>query len=300
MRGPTAIFVWVVATSAMAAGNAAPSVKQLEPTTAWRVDYGDERCSLAQQYGSGSDGALLEIDSYGSRNQLFVTLVGNAAPQPLDAVGSGAYRFPGDPNGREAQLYRGTAPETHSPSVSFAIRFTPYDDYQRRHNAKGKAQQRQLRLEPEQIFPDYERTIDAIGLALGPSGNVQLNVHAIAAPLTALRTCVDNLRKSWGLDPAVQRTLSRPPVLDEKDIGRLAGAFPAAMIRNGQSALLLVRLMVDATGKATSCVIQTPIIEPTLKTAVCSSLTHFEPALDAAGKPVASVYTNSLTFRTPV
>ncbi|MBO0749032.1 MAG: hypothetical protein J2O44_01190 [Porphyrobacter sp.] len=288
----------IPAAAAAAAGALAPA-KQLEPTTAWRLDYGAERCSLAQQYGAGQDAVLLQIDSYGSRDEFVLTLAGRAIPRSLQPIMTGGFRFPGDPAGREARFFRGTDSTGGQSAASFLVKFLPYEEYERRHKIKDKDQLKLLSEQPEKTYPDYERQVTAIAVAFDSGTARQLNVHDLVAPLKALRKCVDSLDQSWGVDPSIQSTLSRPAVLDENDIPRLVSAYPQNMLRSEQSALVLMRMSIDASGKPTSCVIQVPVVDPALKTAICRNLVHFKPALDREGKPVASVYTNTVVFRIP-
>ncbi|WEK46617.1 MAG: hypothetical protein P0Y56_16670 [Candidatus Andeanibacterium colombiense] len=60
---------------------ASPEDAALEPTTQWRIDYGEERCSLLRQFGEVKDGVLLEIASFGSRTNFRFTLIGKPVPK---------------------------------------------------------------------------------------------------------------------------------------------------------------------------------------------------------------------------
>lgn len=288
-----AVMMAMVIGAAAAAAEASPP-KQLNPTTAWRLDYGDERCSLAQQYGSEGDAVLFEIDSFGAKEEFWVTLSGKAIPFATGPMKTVAVRFPGDPTAREIRGLAGTT-DKRVAAVSFPLRFVPYEEY-KRHLKASEAEQDQ-REQPDRAFADYERTISAIVVGLRSGSVIQLNVADVAKPLAALRACVDNLIASWGIDPAVQDSLSRPAKPDIADVRKVQARYPPTMLRNGMNALVSVRLMVDAGGTATSCVVQTPTADRDLQRNICSSLRHFRPALDASGKPVASVYTTTVIFR---
>ena len=83
-----AILVCVAGTPAAADTLAEPT--NLEPTTPWQLDYGDERCSLGQQYGSGDESLVLQIDSYGSWRNFRVTLAGRGVPASARPAGLAA------------------------------------------------------------------------------------------------------------------------------------------------------------------------------------------------------------------
>jgi hypothetical protein len=65
----------------------------------------------------------------------------------------------------------------------------------------------------------------------------------------------------------------------------------------GTNAFVPVRVMVNAAGRATQCVVQIEGIDEEFQDAVCDGLAHgYEPALDADGKPVASIYQTSVYY----
>jgi hypothetical protein len=254
------------------------------------MDYSNERCSLAQQYGANADAILLQIDSYGSEQRFRVTLAGPGVPRGSAQAREGSYRLPGDEGGRAARIVQGMAGS--DPAVTFDMQFTPYPEYKRVRQLNGEQRIEESRRDA--AFPDYERTIGAIVLSLGSGPAIQLDVHDMASPLAAMRTCVDGLRKAWGLDPAVQKTLSRPVLPAPLAMERLMRNFPAVSRKQGRVAFVPVRMMVDADGNATSCVMQVPGLDDSFKATICDSLRQFQPALDAAGKPVASVFASDV------
>jgi hypothetical protein len=73
--------------------------------------------------------------------------------------------------------------------------------------------------------------------------------------------------------------------------------YPSTMLMTGTNAYVPVRVMVDAEGRTTDCVIQIEQVEEAFKDAICSNLARgYEPALDAKGRPVASVYRTSVFY----
>lgn len=69
------------------------------------------------------------------------------------------------------------------------------------------------------------------------------------------------------------------------------------MLWSGTNAYVPVRVMVDAKGEATACVVQVEEIGEAFKEAVCRGLARgYEPALDREGMPVASVYGTSVLY----
>jgi outer membrane biosynthesis protein TonB len=116
-------------------------------------------------------------------------------------------------------------------------------------------------------------------------------------PLRALETCVDDLQAHWGLDPLEQRQLTRPPIPKPATIRRIQRRYPSDLALQGVSAFVPVRLLVDAEGRPTQCVVQVESVDEEFKRAVCAGMARgFEPALDKDGQPVPALYTTSVTF----
>lgn len=67
----------------------------------------------------------------------------------------------------------------------------------------------------------------------------------------------------------------------------------------GKSSLIRFRLMVDATGKPSSCHVQEATLTAAYMELTCRVLmqrARFVPALDAKGQPVVSYYTNAVNW----
>lgn len=73
--------------------------------------------------------------------------------------------------------------------------------------------------------------------------------------------------------------------------------YPTQMALGGKSAFLSVRVMVNEQGEAGSCIVQNENVDKAFTDAVCAGLArHFEPALDAEGKPMSSFYQTIVTY----
>jgi len=80
------------------------------------------------------------------------------------------------------------------------------------------------------------------------------------------------------------------------------GDYPALAVKNGESGTAGFTLTIDAKGKVTSCVIMATSGSAALDRATCDLLSAraaFDPALDGAGKPVASRYSNRTRWILP-
>ena len=120
--------------------------------------------------------------------------------------------------------------------------------------------------------------------------------------MEAMRACLRELVAHWGLDPDAQAALSRAvtPVGQADWQRRILEAYPRDMLRQGKSASVPTRLIVGPDGRPTAC---KAVAEPSFEQATCANMiryARFEPALDAAGLPVASYFitTGHLSDRT--
>lgn len=293
MRG-AAVLAGLFAVPASAAQGARDAIR-VEPTSQWVVDYADERCSIVREFGSGENAIRLQIDTYGTWNGLWVILSGPLVPRIRKPYGFARYRLPGDPKPREESVALFGSVNEHA-AVRFSIGFSPYmdnDDWEDM-NAQELAD---LAIELRRPFPDYDRSISSIEIILERGDPISFQVSAMDKPLAALRACLDDLYRSWGIDPAAQKALSRVAVPQESSVERLQRNYPAAQKLRGITAFIPFRLKIDAEGNATECVVQSEAVEQAFRDAVCNSLaSQFEPAHNAAGEPAPSLFHSSMIY----
>ncbi|WP_156313431.1 hypothetical protein [Erythrobacter sp. SG61-1L] len=292
----------LVASFALAASFAVPqmagakSAASLQPLGSWQVDSTSERCRLSRQFGDAERPLHLLIDSYGSRSGFRVEVSGKSAPRPSGVSGTLTYRLSGKEDfGEGTKFLRGTS--ANGKALWFSMWFLPPEMDFPELTQLTKKEYWASQAQPETIVPDYERTTDEFTLRLAPGKTVSLNLGEMSQPLNDLRLCVDGLIKSWGRDPSVQRELTRRPIPDPSSVDKLQKSYPPEMLKQLRNAFVPVRIMVDADGTATDCVIQRYTVDESFKGAICDNLvSQFQPALDADGKPVPSVFLTSVIF----
>ena len=114
---------------------------------------------------------------------------------------------------------------------------------------------------------------------------------------------MDDLVRTWGLDPTVQASLSRraTPLRSPGEWLRSAD-YPGPMMFKGNQALVQFRLEVDELGAVTNCHIQGHTKPEGFADLTCKLIikrAKFQPALDAAGKPAKSYYVNRVHWLIP-
>jgi hypothetical protein len=267
-----------------AAQGAAPATADVYKAAGqWAVDYGDDYCRLARNFSDGSNTLALAMERIQPGPEMRLILVGPDLKLYRSAETIG-WRF--TPNDAERQAHA-----THSQTadgkewynfgqVTIAPMAPPapgtppasstlYDRMAEQTAAKGKTG----------ILLDASLTTP-----------VQIETADLAAPIAALQACADDLAKSWGLDPAKLRSEKSPAIPDGGGVGWL----PQGTIQFADFAKLgggsnQVRLMIDATGKPTSCVIHRATLDATTNANICKILmdkAKFAPAKDASGQPM--------------
>jgi hypothetical protein len=263
---------------------------RLEPSSNWLVDYADERCSLSRTFGTGEQAVQLRIDSFGSWRDYRWLVTGRAVPRAGRSFGELKLRFSPDAEDRKANVLNGTV--SGASAVSFTAAFAPPDPLP---GGLSPERARVLGALSKPVDTAFEKRVTSLSMRFANGRTIDLALGEMDKPLEAMRACVDDLYKSWGLDPAVQKSLSRSAIIDTSTIRAVQARFPPSRLR---TAYVPIRLLVDSRGKVTGCVDQAAIAPEEFMQAACTGLEagNFAPALDAAGNPVASVYHTSVIY----
>lgn len=245
----------------------------------WEINYDTDACNVFGVFGTGDQQTILGITRFGPGDRFDVGLIG----RPLLS------RDPQTP----IELGYGTAPPVWWPGTAgraagklpmIMISGQRLDGW---YPAKADAQ-------PPAITPALEASVRAITFKLRGGKRYQLETGSLAKPMEAMRACVKDLVKSWGYDPAVQETLSRPAIpLSNPDMWFRTADFPMHAAMQGHNGSVQARLDVDAAAKVTGCHVLRRTNPDEFADITCEVLNkraRFSPALDAAGKPVKSFY----------
>jgi len=295
MRTTTTIAGVLTASLCATHAVVAAEPQRIEPTSQWVLDYADEHCSLARTFGSDDTAATLRISSYGSWNVFETFLAGPLIPRGIGPYGSVRIAFPPDTEKRDLVfVLKGTA--NAQPAVSFDTYFGPYDARNKGKRLIGDDRMRAI-LDRDRPYPQFDAQIDRITLNFDNAAPMTLHVENMAPPLAALRACVDDLYKSWGLDPSVQKALSRRAQPLPLTVAELERHYPANELGKGTNARVRVRIKIDPSGQPTSCVVETKSTDELFRKTVCDHLKGgFEPALDNGGRAVESVFFTAVNF----
>lgn len=269
--------------------NAQAAETALEPLEKWVLSYAEDSCRLARAFGTKDDKIVLVLDQYMPAGIFDLSLIGKRLGRfEVNRVSLVATFGPGLPAGEAHDALTGTVGPDHTTILMLGGR-----DLLNRHGVKGAS---------DELFSttkEQEATVTELHIAMG-TRRILLRTGSMASPLVAMRSCMADLVKAWGLDPAQQEALTKRPVpVSSLTKWLTPNDYPKGSLSIGASAIVRFRIMVGADGLPTKCAVQQATMSPDFVKLTCDLLmrrARFTPALDHDGKPVASFYTNSVRW----
>jgi hypothetical protein len=266
------------------------AVDLYKPAGPWAVDYGDDYCRLARNFSNGTNTLSVAFERIQPAADMRLILVGPDLKTYRSAEEIGWHFLPGDPERKARATQSQTADGKQWYNLG-PVTITPFV--------------------PPAPPPPYDRSAEQTaakaltGFVIDGSVTtpVQVDTGDLGAPIAALQACADDLAKSWGLDPAKLQTQKSAAIAKGGGVGWLPMGTVAfadfAKLGGGSNQ---VRLMVDATGKPTSCAVHWPSLDQTTNDKICKTLMlngKFTPAMDSAGQPMPGYWVASPLFLGP-
>lgn len=271
----------------------------LKPASAWHVDYAEDRCRLARQFGASNEQVYLFIDRYGPTEYFRLTLAGKPV-KPMVEKADATVQF--GPTEAEQKILSWHGNLGNMPALIFAnsIRLAPPTPLE--YAAATKSDKDEW-IDYAPIDEARQKAIKYLTVGKPLRRPVTLETGSMRAPFVALDKCIDNLMTTWGIDTEKHKMLTRATT-PQQSPGKwvVSNDYPLNMLSAGQPAIVEFRLSVGADGVPTACHIQSTTRPKEFDDAVCKSVmrrARFDPALDAAGKPLASYYRNTVRFQIP-
>jgi len=322
----------VSAVAGLCAGIASAAVKSattLEPTSPWDLDYADNNCRLIRVFGEDKDRIKLVFEQVAPRLPMTVLLIGKLRAQSdnnvlgfvplngvqisdgqaLDAVDSsdrvvfwprrlGRGRWGLIPEALTARM-RTTDPvaAADSPSTPTNLK-APRLKWKDHH---WSVQPMEQWLAEDAAFTVRADEVTAVVLNPGRSSSISLHTGGLAKPFQALERCTLDSLKDWGIDPAVDSTIttSAHPVMDAQTLFT-ADDYPQAALRASKQDNLEVWLNIDAQGGIANCRVISDFASPEINDAICGMIRRkerFVPARTKDGRSVPDFYIQSFDFK---
>ena len=151
-----------------------------------------------------------------------------------------------------------------------------------------------------QLDTEFADTVQFVSLTQG-SRTVRLDTGPLGEAFGVLNQCTQDMVKSWGLDVVKHLTATRLPKWSNEAavVRRIVARYPKRAQRRGEQAILQMRVIVDESGKVTSCTIDEATTAGSVESPACTEMANatFDPALDAQGQPFTSYYATSIIYR---
>ena len=250
--------------------DARPAV--LQPTGTWRVEYSQNMCVLAHQFGTG-------------KSQVTFAL----RPMPLGqwddmVVISRSSKFSPDYGDGTVTLQPGSE--------------TIKDYYRSVTVTDGPSRVTTIQAQHDQMT-DLANAAE-VSFKAGKNVDVTIAPPNMKAALKALQICQDDLLRSWGLDPAMQATIATRAT---SDLARSVTSddYPSDALLGDEEGKAAAVYVVGLDGKATDCRIVISSHSSSLDDATCLAIrrARFKPAIGLDGKPMVSTAASSIDWRLP-
>lgn len=247
------------------------------PSGKWVVDYANDFCSLDRDYGD-------------SQNPLTLAISPN--------VMGGDYGV---------SVFRKPEPRDEKLPTSATIDITI-------GSIKAKTEISSIEVGPPILRKSTFTLDDKLVPALLASEEMTISqktgaqdsflMPGIDAALKALEKCRVDLVTGWGIPASQQARLKTKAKLIERSyIGLFTfNDYPEDALRQNMQGLVRSRMLIDATGRVSQCVVTTSSGSTSLDQATCAVLrarSHHVPAMDIDGKPMPSFTTSKVLWIIP-
>ncbi len=258
----------------------------LKASSAWNVDYANERCRLARTFGTGEKMVFLLMDLYGPSEYFRLTIAG----KPLRTIatkGEATVQFGPIEQEQKLSFLSGNLGKEPALVFSGSARIARPSDAEALAIKKRKAGEW---VDVQPISEDRKKAVQYFRIGKPLRNPLILETGPMRAPMAALNKCIDNLLVTWGIDIEKHKYLSQEAKpLQSPGKWIIWSDYPIKMLSAGQPALVNFRLNIGADGVPTACYIQATTRPKEFDNAVCKSVmrrARFSPAMDAEGKIV--------------
>jgi Gram-negative bacterial TonB protein C-terminal len=253
-----------------------PPAQMLAPSSQWKVDYAERECRLTRNFGTAENTLLFRLARGSSFDQYDIMLAGVKIPKQNGKV---------------------------EVSVSLEPQNTQ-ETFQGYNVGIPKRKERVLRwfdgsTDSIKAGPENQNML----VNAGKDYAVRLKLNDFRSAIAAMKTCHDDLLRSWKIDPDILSTYqSLPKPLG--NVGRWASTddYPRALLNDNLGGMVAFKLTVGPDGKPSDCqIIETSNIELLDKTscAVVMKRALFTPAVGADGRPASAPYINRIRWQAP-
>ena len=263
----------------------------LEPSTYWSVDFGEEKCRLARAFGEGDNRHLLYLEQGGPSASFGFVVVGPSFDRFKKTTHISTQFGDFDPI-QDRAPFLGTTETLGASIIYSSLQFkNPPDEGEIETGGD---------LDLPRMDTELAGKINSITIRYRKLA-VVFETGSLEDAIKVLNECALNFVEEWGLDRSQHETMTKTPVwLNPESVAkRIQRQYPSSALRKGEQGIFRMRVLVEADGNVSDCVVNNATITESLETPACKEMqrANFEPALDKAGKPMRSFYTTQIVYR---
>lgn len=273
-------LLWLgMAALTIAASGHAATTPLVEPSSPWRVDYGDSECRLLRAFGTGDAMVMLRIARGGTSGAFDSVIAGPSIPRLPQTV----------------PVTLALEPQTTTQEI---------DGYSL---AVPKSADRFIRwFDADASLLGQFGADQIVRISTGERYAVRLHLTQARAALAAMEVCYVDLLKGWGIDPAQVIGVAVPPkpegggsltvaalragTRSPGPAGWVTSAdYPTEALRQEIGGTVVTALAVNVSGRIDTCRVVISSNSALLDERTCTVLTQrarYSPAQDRAGKPM--------------
>lgn len=249
----------------------------------WEVNYDADSCHLIGNFGTGNQAIRARMTRYNHADNFDLVLFGKPVAFENRAGNNAEITFGNMPPFK----VRGLSGSVGKDIPLLAFSSLRLDGWR----SVGSKQAEEI---PPAISLEQERAVNAITVKIKFGKAYRLETGPMDKPMSAMRTCLDDLVKHWGYDPAIQASLSRQPMsLTPSNSWLRSDDYPKESLRQGNNGIVRIRLDIDDKGGVVACRVigrTSPDEFADLSCKLITQRARFDPALDAQSKPVRSFF----------
>ncbi|MCK0129833.1 energy transducer TonB [Erythrobacter sp. F6033] len=269
---------------------AAKEPRGLDASSKWLVDFAPNKCRLVRTFGEGEDRHAIFFEQYWPSARTGLSLAGPRFKRFRSKTNTRMKFFDGQ-EAMPTEPFKGDT-ESVGPAIVYSSISLSMGAEADQGYAPGAPN--------NQLDTNFANKVEFVWVRQRGK-EVQLNTGPLGDAFAVLNKCTADLVRDWGLNPEEQSKLSRAPVWkNEKEVVRSAvRKYPNAALVRGEEAILRMRVMIDESGTVTDCILNEATVTDKLNSPFCQNMemAEFDPAIDAKGKPIASYYATSITYR---
>lgn len=270
----------------------------LEPSSDWTLHVQEDNCQLLRKFGQGQDELTVQFDTRSPAESPSLMLIGEPVSFRGEKTSLKLSMLPGGGSYSwvDNSVTRGSTLDGKPTLLVSYVPFVDKPDSTKPKYADFHARRRLV------LMPARIAAIDSMLVEPALKPPLLLKLGSMAEPYASLRRCGMNVVRSWGIEPTdtAQMPETYPSPRRGADSWIAALPLPRATSQRSDRAEARVRLMVDEQGRPYDCKINVTMVKAGFVDETCQYLMHnakFDPALNAAQKPVKGWWTTVIRFQ---